>query len=211
MLIKNYENNVLNAVNIRHAILREEIAKEFIEKERNEKKMLADLVYNLVETNHITEFSSNIFYVDGEKRILYPTVAECYATDGKMATIVTPSIKKSGKRGNLSIIKTSENKPFGEYSRLMTPAMIKKIKEAECFIVSEDMPNMDVMFKSVAGMGIPCVYLVNGKLDKEIKRHDDKVRHFMKSLTDNNKLMVESNFYYNNESNTLGKAYVLKR
>lgn len=200
------------AVNTRYALLRESIANEILLlKIIEEKQMLADLVYKLVGTNHITEFLDNRFYVDSDNKILYPSISQHYAKDGKTATIITPSIKDNLKIDKLSVINTSEDKPLGEYSSIMTQSMIKKINEAECFVVSKDIPQMDKFFKAAAGMGVPCVYAVNGVLNKYTTENDRKVTAFMDSLAENNKLEVKKDFYYNPKNNTLGKAYVLKR
>lgn len=200
---KKYPNISDNKLNIKNYIL----SKNALDNEKKEKKMLAELIYNITKVDNIVEFA-NVQYID--KDLLTPTVAESYASMGNTATVITTNIANTNKE-KLTIIKTNFGNPYGKFQRLITPSMINKINEAKCFITTNNLPRLDEHFKAWAGMGIPCVYCVSGNLDKVIKQKDDKIREYMKSLIKNNSLTLESDFDYDKNTNNFAKIYVLKR
>lgn len=183
------------------------LSEKNLEEERKEKQMLANLIYNITKTDNIVEFT-NVQYIDGE--LLTPTIAEAYVSMENTATIITTNTSEF-KNEKITIINTTPNNPYGEFQRLITPSMINNINKAKCFVTSNNLPKLDKYFKAWAGMGIPCVYCVSGKLDKIIKQKDDAIREYMKSLTKNNHLTLESDFGYDKDINEFAKIYVLKR
>lgn len=183
------------------------LSEKNFDEERLEKQMLAELICNVIKTDNMVEFA-NVKYIDEE--LLTPTIAEAYINMGNTATIITSNTIEL-KNEKLTIINTMSNNPYGEFQRLITPSMINKINEAKCFVTTKDLPKLDKYFKTWAGMGIPCVYCVSGSLDKIIKQKDDAIREYMKSLTKDNQLTLESDFSYDKNMNKLAKIYVLKR
>lgn len=176
--------------------------------ERSE--MIVNLLCSLIQTGNIVEFSDNIKYVDKDGVIL-PTIAEGYAAIGKTAILVTPADIDGKLPERLTLVKTTSDNPFGEYQELITPEMLKKIKEAECFVTTKEFDGMDKRFKAWAGMGIPCAYLVYGPKNFETIKDDKNAKKFMDSLTKNNQLSVEKGTIDDELGNNIYRAYILKR
>lgn len=173
-------------------------------------EIMVNLLCSLVQTDNIVEFSDNIKYVDKDGIIL-PTIAESYTAIGKTATLVTPTNVDGKLPEGLTLIKTSSDNPFGEYQELITPEMLKKIKEAKCFVTTKYFDGMDKRFKAWAGMGIPCAYLVYGPNNFETLKNDKNAKKFMDSLTKDNYLSVEKGTIDDNLGNNIYRAYILKR
>ncbi len=186
--------------------------KSEIERAKEEKIILSNLLYCTVKTDKITEFNDELRYVDAHKKwVLSPTVSECYANQGRCANIITPNIKEDKKIDRLEITKTTYSNPYGIYDYLITPEMIKYIKDAKCFVVSKKLSGLDKRFKAWAGMGIPCCFLVSGKNNKETMKKDENAQRFMENLIRNNMLSVEESVIKDDLDDMLYKVYVLKR
>lgn len=186
--------------------------KSELERLKEEKTILTNLLYCTVKTNKITEFNDELRYVDSNgKWVLSPTVSECYANQGRCANIITPNIKEDKKLDRLEITKTTYSNPYGIYDYLITPEMIKYIKDAKCFVVSKKLSGLDKRFKAWAGMGVPCCFLVSGKNNKETMKKDENAQRFMNSLIKNNMLSAEESVIEDDLDNMLYKVYVLKR
>ena len=186
--------------------------KSELERLKEEKTILTNLLYCTVKTNKITEFNDELRYVDSNgKWVLSPTVSECYANQGRCANIITPNIKEDKKLDRLEITKTTYSNPYGIYDYLITPEMIKCIKDAKCFVVSKKLSGLDKRFKAWAGMGVPCCFLISGKNNKETMKKDENTQRFMDGLIKNNQLSIEEGFIDDNLNNMFYKAYVLKR
>lgn len=186
--------------------------KSEIERAKEEKIILSSLLYCTVKTDKITEFNDELRYVDAHKKwVLTPTVSECYANQGRCANIITPNIKEDKKIDRLEITKTTYSNPYGIYDYLITPEMIKYIKDAKCFVVSKKLSGLDKMFKAWAGMGIPCCFLVSGKNNKETMKKDENAQRFMDGLIKNNMLSAEESVIKDDLDDMLYKVYVLKR
>lgn len=186
--------------------------KSELERLKEEKTILTNLLYCTVKTNKITEFNDELRYVDSNgKWVLSPTVSECYANQGRCANIITPNIKEDKKLDRLKITKTTYSNPYGIYDYLITPEMIKYIKDAKCFVVSKKLSGLDKRFKAWAGMGIPCCFLISGKNNKETMKKDENVQRFMDSLIKNNMLSAEESVIEDDLDDMLYKVYVLKR
>lgn len=186
--------------------------KSEIERAKEEKIILSSLLYCTVKTDKITEFNDELRYVDAHKKwVLSPTVSECYANQGRWANIITPNIKEDKKLDRLEITKTTYSNPYGIYDYLITPEMIKYIKDAKCFVVSKKLSGLDKRFKAWAGMGIPCCFLVSGKNNKETMKKDENAQRFMDGLIRNNMLSAEESVIKDDLDDMLYKVYVLKR
>lgn len=186
--------------------------KSELERLKEEKTILANLLYCTVKTDKITEFNDELRYVDSNgKWVLSPTISECYANQGRCANIITPNIKEDKKLDRLEITKTTYNNPYGIYDYLITPEMIKYIKDAKCFVVSKKLNGLDKRFKAWAGMGVPCCFLVSGKNNKETMKKDENAQIFMNSLIKNNMLSAEESVIEDDLDDMLYKVYVLKR
>lgn len=170
-------------------------------------KMIANLINVYINVDNIVEFG-DIVYLDENN--ITPSIAKEFANNNRTATIVTPRTKKEGKLGNLSIINTTFDNPFGNYQEVITPSSSGLIKDAKCFVVTEELPNLDKHFRAWAGIGVPCVYAIAGTLNKDIKQTDEKVREKMLRMK-TQFIDVDSNFSYDYETNTMAKIYILKR
>ncbi len=194
------------------------IDKEKFESGKEDTDYLSKIINCLVQTDNIVEFNSNAKFYDSKQKILTPTIAESYATKGKKATLVSSSFHECFKKDDLTIVKCSINSPFGEYQYLITPNMINKIKDAECFIVNNNIPGLDKRFKAWAGMGIPCIYVIAGAIDPKTRKMDSitmkkdaNAKIFMDNLARENKLMVHESIDQISNKNKIYKIYVLKR
>ena len=186
--------------------------KSELEKLKEEKIILSNLLYSIIETDMITEFNDELRYVNSSgKWVLSPTISQCYTDKDRYANIITPNIKEDKTLGRLTITKTTYNNPYGIYDYLITPKMIKDIDNAGCFITTKKLNGLDKRFKAWAGMGVPCCFLISGENNKETLKRDENVQKFMDSLVKNNQLSIEEGFIDDNLNNMFYKAYVLKR
>lgn len=170
-----------------------------------ENKMIADLINDSITTDNIVEFNDT--YSDDS--IISSSIAKEFAIDNKSATIITPK-SNNVTLGNLNILKTKKNNPYGNYQEIITPNTIKLIKDAKCFVVTSNLPRLERHFKAWAGMNATCIYAISGQLDKALKEKDDEVRESMKSMT-GNYIDLDCKFSYDKETNIVAKVYILKR
>lgn len=69
--------------------------KSELEKLKEEKIILSNLLYSIIETDMITEFNDELRYVNSSgKWVLSPTISQCYTDKDRSANIITPNIKE---------------------------------------------------------------------------------------------------------------------
>ena len=152
--------------------------KSELEKLKEEKIILSNLLYSIIETDMITEFNDELRYVNNSgKWVLSPTISQCYTDKDRSANIITPNIKEDKTLGRLTITKTTYNNPYGIYDYLITPKMIKEINNAGCFITTKKLNGLDKRFKAWAGIGVPCCFLISGENNKETLKRDENVQN----------------------------------
>lgn len=210
----NKTNSSINSIYFKNSFMK----KEGFESKKEDSKYLSNIINCLVQTNNIVEFNSNAGFYDSKQKILTPTIAENYATDGRKATLISPNFHGGFKNNDLTIVRCNIDNPFGEYQYLITPKMKRKIEEAECFVVSDNIPGLDKRFKAWAGMGIPCIYTMTGSIDPKTKemdpitmKKDKEIKRFMDSLTIGNNLTTDESSDQISKKNNIYKIYVLKR
>ena len=168
-------------------------------------QIIADQFKN---SNNFIEFS-DVFYTD--KDILFPTISENLADNGKNATLISPYIQTKKNKKGLSTIRTGIENPFYIYEEIVTPKLISDLKDVDCFITSINNSKLMRHFKTWASLGVPCIYTMSGQMDNKFKTNCETMTQIFESATKNNNLNYKVAFDYDSKSNYVSKIYTMKR